>query len=179
MIMLDNRRPVLKEKYAPPNEEEIRCLDLATDLVAAFRQIDHRMTSSYMAGFLTVAKSPGLGPSLYAGMLETTQPVASRILQEISSNPRVRGEGLGLVDSEIDPDNRRQHNYFLTRKGHMLVGNLMTHYERYKQKVGALGASAPKPDMKAATVALMEAIPVLDPTQAEKIAAKVVRAAVS
>ena len=177
--MLDHREPILKDRYAPPSEEEIRCLDLATDLVAEFRKLEPRMTSGYMAAFLAVAKSPGLGPSLYASMLGTTQPVSSRILQEIASHPRAREEGLGLVDSEIDPNNRRQHKYFLTSDGRKFVKALVTHYKRYEQRVRLLGASAPKPNMEAATAALLEAIPVLDPTQAEKIATKVVKAAIS
>jgi DNA-binding MarR family transcriptional regulator len=148
-------------------------------MVEEFRKREHKIPSSYMVTLLLVARYPGEGPSFYAEKLGTSQPVASRNLHELGNHARIRGDGLGLVDSEIDPGNLRQKKYFLTEEGRILMRNLMAHYERYEQRIRSLGSEAPKPDMEAATDALMEAIPVLDPKQAKDIASKVVKAAIS
>jgi len=135
MIMLENLTMnaatasgvrMASDKYARPSDEAVAALDRSYRLIKAFRDRDHKMPISYMAAFIVVARFPGMGPSFYAEKLGTTQPVASRTLQEIGTNPRVKGKGLELVDSEIDPGNRRQHRYFLTPKGRGLYRDILT-----------------------------------------------------
>jgi|SRR5215211_860635 DNA-binding MarR family transcriptional regulator len=115
----------IADKFAQPSDEDIAALDRTYLLIKAFRDRDHRMTSSYITAFLAVARFPGEGPTFYASKLGATQPVASRVLQEIGTNPRVKGKGLELVDSEIDPANRRQHRYFLTQRGRGLLRDVI------------------------------------------------------
>jgi hypothetical protein len=64
------------------------------------------LAAAPLAAFLTVARHPGLGPTGYAKLLGTIQPIMSRILLEIGRKARAREEGLGLVDN-VGP--RLQH----------------------------------------------------------------------
>lgn len=90
-------------------------------VVEEFRRLYPAMPSAYLDAFLAVALSPGLGPTDYARMTGTTQPVMSRLLLEIGEQSREREEPLHLVVSRRHPGNRRQICYFLTSKGYALA----------------------------------------------------------
>jgi DNA-binding MarR family transcriptional regulator len=108
------------DRYRAPDDEDVRRIDIATRFVNVFRMQEARMTASYMAAFLAVAKNPGQGPTEYAKACGTTQPIMSRLLLELGSHARVREQGIGLVDREVDPGNLRQTRYFLTNKGRIV-----------------------------------------------------------
>ncbi len=91
------------------------------DAVGAFRALQPGIPTSYVDMFLAVALRPGLGPSEYASMVGTIQPMASRTLMEIGGHSRVRDTPLHLVSSQPHPESRRQVQYLLTPKGYALA----------------------------------------------------------
>ena len=100
---------------------ERRAADRAFRMVKAFREVDSKMPSSYLAAFLAVALKPGYGPTEYAKELGTIQPIASRILLEIGAQPRGGMQGLGLVDRRASAESLRNQEYYLTPKGRALL----------------------------------------------------------
>jgi len=133
-----NKMPMTRgDRFAVPPDEEARRLDLMMRLLNAFRAREPKMTSGYIAAFLAVARHPGQGPTDYAKMLGTIQPIMSRTLLEIGKKARTRQEGLGLVDSEANPDDLRLNRYFLTSKGRMLykdIQDILEQYERHSAR---------------------------------------------
>lgn len=114
--------------FEKPQGEQATRLDKLSHIVDVFRLISPRMTASYMSGFLAVARNPGCGPTEYAKMLGTIQPIASRILLELGSHSRNEGkEGLGLVDRVVSPTSLRNQQYFLTPKGRKLLHEIEKH----------------------------------------------------
>ena len=89
--------------------------------VEEFRCLYPAMPTAYLDAFLAVALSPGLGPTEYAKLTGTTQPIMSRLLLEIGEQSREREEPLHLVVSRRHPGNRRQICFFLTSKGYALA----------------------------------------------------------
>jgi DNA-binding MarR family transcriptional regulator len=127
------KRPYV-DRYAPPSDLEVRRLQMLIDVVQIIRKQEPKMTTSYLVAFLAVAMDPGKGPTAYAERLGTIQPVMSRVLLEIGKKARSRETGaLGLVDSEPDPGNLRQHRYFLTEKGRELFKMVMDRMAAFEQ----------------------------------------------
>ena|SRR5215204_5236996 len=90
-------------------------------VVSAFRKVDPKMPTSYMAALLAVAMKPGHGPTEYAKDLGTIQPIMSRILLEIGVPVREGAQGLGLVDRRVSAESLRNQEYYLTQKGKALL----------------------------------------------------------
>ena len=72
-----------------PTDEEKRLLMTAAELIAAFRALDPKIPSSYMAGFIAVALNPGEGPTNTAriSIRSSRSPPAScrRLVSEAAS----------------------------------------------------------------------------------------------
>jgi len=124
------------DRYEVPSEDDALWIDAYMAITNAFRAREPKMTAGYIAAFMAVARHPGQGPTDYARMLGTVQPVMSRTLLEIGKKARQREEGLGLVDSESDPGDLRQSRYFLTTKGKLLYKEIMAVRDRYHGKIG-------------------------------------------
>lgn len=90
-------------------------------IIAEFRKLMPGLPAGYIDAFLAVALKPGLGPTDYAKVLGTAQPIMSRVLMEIGEQARGREEPLHLVVSRRHPENRRQICYYLTAKGYALA----------------------------------------------------------
>lgn len=116
---------MISDRYQAPDEDDIRKAMRFYQAVNAFRTIDPKIPSSYVAAFMAVAMKPGQGPTEYAKMLGTIQPIASRVLLEIGIKAREREKALGLVDRVADPNNLRQQMYYLTPKGKALFRQVM------------------------------------------------------
>ncbi|MCJ2067859.1 hypothetical protein MKK75_03380 [Methylobacterium sp. J-030] len=99
----------------------LKSLRRIKDVIGAFRSLEPNLPASYIDAFLAVALRPGLGPTDYASILGTIQPVASRTLMEIGKSARIRATSLHLVESRPHPENRRQIMYHLTPKGYALA----------------------------------------------------------
>lgn len=122
------RPTVSMDRFDAPDDDSLRLIRRFSQALDVFRTIDPKMPSSYVATFLAVAMKPGMGPTEYAKMTGTIQPIASRILLEIGIKARERDNPLGLVDRDADPNNLRQQRYFLTAKGRAVlrqITNLM------------------------------------------------------
>jgi hypothetical protein len=98
-------------RFEPPAENDAKELEKIAKIIDAFRHVDSKIPSSYMAAFLRVALEPGRGPTEYAQKLNTRQPIASRILLEMGKIEHRRdwpGEPHGRTGqpsvSELLPD---------------------------------------------------------------------------
>lgn len=96
---------------------EARGILRASWIVHEFRSAGHRLTANNIAAFLAVANSPDLGPTEYAKLLGTMQPVASRWLLDLGPKGREGSEGMGLLEREPDLMNLRQVRYCLSDRG--------------------------------------------------------------
>ncbi|ACA19282.1 transcriptional regulator, MarR family [Methylobacterium sp. 4-46] len=99
----------------------LRGLMRALWILDTFRGMNPRMSITYAMGFLMVANRPGLGPTDYAPMLGTTQPIMSRMLLDLGPKTRDKPEGLGLLERRVSPESLRQVCYTLTAKGEELA----------------------------------------------------------
>jgi hypothetical protein len=99
----------------------LKSLGRLKDAIGAFRNLEPNLPASYIDAFLAVALRPGQGPTDYAAMIGTIQPVASRTLMEIGESARTRTAPLHLVASHPHPESRRQIAYDLTPKGYTLA----------------------------------------------------------
>lgn len=107
------------------SDAEASALQKCRLIVEAFRTIDHKIPASYIAAFLAVALQPGKGPTAYAQVLDTIQPIASRMLLEIGPKARHKSTPLGLVDKDVSAHSLRDHEYFLTPRGRKLMADLI------------------------------------------------------
>lgn len=115
-------------RFEPPEGKDAVTIEKLSRVIDHFRLVDSKMPTSYVAAFLAVTMKPGNGPTEYARMCGTIQPIISRILLEIGPKAR-RGEGLGLglVDRVVHETSLRNQRYFLTAKGkHLLASVLRT-----------------------------------------------------
>jgi DNA-binding MarR family transcriptional regulator len=87
-----------------------------------------------------VAHEPGLTIQDYADRTGASQQVASAHILELGPRKRNGGEGLGLIEIVLDPQNLRRHLVYLTSKGRTVVRSLQamaridwTHLGRQRQ----------------------------------------------
>lgn len=106
-------------------EAEMKALAKCRRIIEVFRKVDHKIPASYIAAFLAVAMEPSKGPTHYANVLGTIQPIASRMLLEIGPKARHKDEPLGLVDKDVSAHSLRDHEYFLTFKGKALMQEII------------------------------------------------------
>ena len=114
-------------RFDPPTGQEATTLDRLSMVIDAFRLVDPKMPSSYISAFLAVARKPGFGPSEYAKMIGTIQPIMSRVLLEIGPRSREGGAGYGLVDRVVHEESLRNQRYFLTPKGKQMIQQITKH----------------------------------------------------
>ena len=108
------------------NDSDAAALLKGQRIIEVFRKADHKIPASYIAAFLAVALQPSKGPTHYAQVLGTIQPVASRLLLEIGTKARHKDESLGLVDREVSAHSLRDQEYFLTGKGLAMMHELIS-----------------------------------------------------
>jgi DNA-binding MarR family transcriptional regulator len=113
------------KRFHELNDEDAKTFRKLQRAIEAFRSLDPRMPSSYIAAFLAVVLEPGKGPTEYAQDLGTIQPIMSRVLLEIGTKARMRDEGLQLVDRQVSDVSLRNQEYFLTPKGRQLMNQLL------------------------------------------------------
>lgn len=110
---------------APPaftlDGNDLRALTRLNWTVETVRRVAPNMPLGYLHMLLWVSMKPGLGPTEYAKLTGTTQPIASRVLLEIGPQARERQEPLNLVSRCVSPHSLRQVEYRLTPKGEALV----------------------------------------------------------
>jgi DNA-binding MarR family transcriptional regulator len=89
-------------------------------------RIRQTMPIQYLRTFLAVAMDEGKGVSDYQEVLRVPQSVMSRHLLDLGERDRtgVPGSGYGLIEIQMDPDDRRRHVATLTAKGRKLARDL-------------------------------------------------------
>lgn len=87
--------------------------------------IDPLVPTQMVQAFLTVAANEGCTLTEIADRLETNLSTASRQLLDLGDRNRKMQEGYKLIDRETDPMNLRVNRYTLTRKGRMLIDQLV------------------------------------------------------
>jgi hypothetical protein len=113
-------------RFEPLEGADATAVEKLSRAIDHFRLVDPKMPTSYVSAFLSVAMRPGEGPTEYARMMGTIQPIVSRILLEIGPKARRgNGPGLGLVDRVVHESSLRNQRYFLTAKGRHLLSNVL------------------------------------------------------
>lgn len=100
---------------------DLRTLTKLTWMVETLRAVAPGMPLSYLHALLWVAMKPGLGPTEYAKLMGSSQPVASRVLLEVGCKARERQEPLQLVSRNYSAHSLRQTECRLTPKGEALM----------------------------------------------------------
>ena len=91
----------------------------------AFRAVRRIMPMQHAYAFLLVASEEGRGVQEYAERAGVTQAVMTRILFALGSRSRRRERGYGLVRQDIDMEDARKHQTFLTAKGKALMREIV------------------------------------------------------
>lgn len=111
------------------HKDEMRLMGMAQSMDLMLN-INPKMPLHYARTFIEVAIHPGKGPTLYAKALGTTQPVISRVLQEIGDHTRHRDRADGLVDWTFAPHSIREKEFRLTPKGMTLMSDILDALQR-------------------------------------------------
>jgi DNA-binding MarR family transcriptional regulator len=89
--------------------------------IPLIRDIRPTMTVSACEAFWLVAQKEGLTVGDYAKQAGVAQTTMSRHLQDLGEYDRRHDEGAGLIESRINPMNRRERLHYLTAKGRALL----------------------------------------------------------
>lgn len=102
--------------------------DLArlTRVMEIFHEYGAAFPASYVRAFLTIAEKPGRSISEYGDMLDTSQPVISRLLLQLGEKSRAGGKGLGWVQRVADPHDLRIKRLEITPRGQNVVQRIET-----------------------------------------------------
>jgi DNA-binding MarR family transcriptional regulator len=107
-------------------------LALMLDVLDVFRTIRSTMPLQYVATFLLVAMDEGKSVIEYATKMGVSPSVMSRHLLDIGERNRRMQEGFGLVTYRANPMNLREHEYYLTPKGHAMAQSIVRKLQRRK-----------------------------------------------
>jgi DNA-binding MarR family transcriptional regulator len=135
--VVQRREDKMPDRFAKPTDEDAAVLRRLDAVLSNFQS--HGINAiSHVRALLQVALDPGVGPAEYARKLGTLQPVASRLLLDISTETSQGKTGLGLVDRDTDPMSLRNRRTFLTPKGRQVVnsvsGTLLTTFHDYRPR---------------------------------------------
>lgn len=89
------------------------------------RGVDPVMPSHHLIALLYISRHPGCSQGDLVEHLDTTTASAARICSRLSSWERPRSPGLGLIDVEVDIEDRRRRNLWLTTKGQKVVKRMV------------------------------------------------------
>jgi DNA-binding MarR family transcriptional regulator len=96
----------------------------------AFTEVRGTIPTQYVRAFLLIALDEGKTVGEYAMKSGVAQSVMSRHVLDLSdSSRRVNEPGMDLVLVKMNPNNRREHNVYLTPKGKVLLTKLIRQLE--------------------------------------------------
>jgi DNA-binding MarR family transcriptional regulator len=106
-----------------PTSPELRA---AIRVLEEFKKIDPDITLPAMLAFLYAAEVEGQQGNQFtvSERLDMTGATASRSIQHWSDWKRPKVRGLGMIDSVIDPEDRRYRILTLTRKGNQFLNSI-------------------------------------------------------
>jgi DNA-binding MarR family transcriptional regulator len=99
-------------------------MDHLSKIFASVRAIEADMPISHVAGFLEVARSPGITMKDLGHRLGIAQSTTSRLVAALSKVNRFMKPGADLVVATEDPYERRRKVVNLTRRGEILARQL-------------------------------------------------------
>ena len=94
------------------------------NLLKRFRGLDPEISAQEIALFLKIADNKDISLTALADDLKISQSSVSRNIMKLSEINRHRTEGLGLVETFENPENRREKLVRLTAKGRQFFKNL-------------------------------------------------------
>lgn len=110
---------------AEPKVKDVqRSMDALFQAVEAFRTFDPEMQAQVMGTFLLVAKRPGISIGGIAQALGMSLPAISRAVATMSRVRSPGQSGYDLIETEQNPDNRRERLCTLTPKGERFASTL-------------------------------------------------------
>jgi DNA-binding MarR family transcriptional regulator len=121
--------PMLRTRLGDADKDQ---LALMLDVLDVFRTIRSTMPLQYVATFLLVAMDEGKSVIEYATKMGVSPSVMSRHLLDIGERNRRMQEGFGLVTYRANPMNLREHEYYLTPKGHAMAQSIVRKLQRRK-----------------------------------------------
>ena len=105
-------------------DSERAVLSAMLGAIFPFRQLRATMPLQYVTTFLLVALDEGKNVSEYASKAGVAKSVMSRHLLDIGERNRDLEPGFGLVKSEPNPLNLREHRVTLTDKGRQVATHI-------------------------------------------------------
>ena len=112
--------PNRRSGYSPLpelSEEEQGAFDAVQAVFLAFKAYRDTMPLQYAITFMEIARNEGKMVQDYSQALGVSQSVMSRHLQDLGDLSRSYEEGFGLIQTSVDPLNRRAYRVTLTDKG--------------------------------------------------------------
>lgn len=107
-------------------EQEIKAVTKVDRLLGEFRSsIDPNIPAQMLQTFMAVAMNEGKSLTEYAELVSANLSTASRHMLELGDRNRRLEAGYGLVVRTPDPMNLRQNAYTLSRKGKLLLANIV------------------------------------------------------
>ncbi|MEL6979763.1 MAG: MarR family winged helix-turn-helix transcriptional regulator [Pseudomonadota bacterium] len=106
-----------------PDEE--RAARTALALIQAFRSLDPDMQLPMAASFLLVALNDGVSRTEVMRELNVAGSTATRNLMGLMEQGRLGRPGHGLVDQQINPEERRWRMHSLTPEGRRFLARIV------------------------------------------------------
>jgi len=107
------------------SDDERAALSNLEAALKPFFKLRTTMPLQYVTAFLLVALKEGQTVAELAGRAGISASVMARHLAHLGQKNRYREDGYDLVESELDPMDRRTKRQRLSAKGQRLVGQLL------------------------------------------------------
>lgn len=94
-------------------------------IIEEFRKLDPDMQMPMAASFLLVALNEGISRTEVMQHLGVAGSTATRNLMGLMEKGRLGRPGHGLVDQEVNPDERRWRMHYLSPKGRLVLRSML------------------------------------------------------
>lgn len=118
-------------------------LDHALALLMRLRDRNVNSVNSAII-FILAARKPGMSPSKAVDVLGVGRFSIYKMVQDISDGrvDKENDKGLGLIDMDVRPDDRRQRQLWLTQSGKALVTDLVEDFKSGVERIDELRAAS-------------------------------------
>ncbi len=113
-------------ELSPVEERRARRL---LKIIEEFRKLDPDMQMPMAATFLLVALNDGISRTEVMGRLGVAGSTATRNLMGLMQQGRLGRPGHGLVDQEVNPEERRWRMHSLSPKGRAVLRAMLEHLD--------------------------------------------------
>ena len=94
------------------------------DIMQEFRKLDYEVPAQVILCFVFIASHNPCHSEVLCHELGLTRAAVSRNTDWLSDKHRLKKPGLGLINKEVDPSNRRRMLLSLTDKGKIIAKDL-------------------------------------------------------